>query len=643
MTDKTLDWHQQADFKQHSHADWRDAVDKLLAGADFTNTLVSSTLDNIEIQPLYQQDVTAPFISRGTRPWSIQQTYHTGSLESTNRQILSDLSDGVNSIELEFATTGLDQTDNESGIACYNLEDLAQLLNGVHTEMVQISLTPGSKNRLTGALLLAYYRQQHTAPEQLQCAFNIDPLKSLALSGHCATSALSGLEQYASYCANQLPNATSLCIDSSVYHNAGCTEAQEIAYTLATTVEYLRSLQSLTADEAFSQMRYRIALDSDFFLNVAKLRAVRELLRQIKAHCNAKPAITIIEAVSGIRALTTLDSATNILRISTQTAAAMTGGANGFNCTPYNQLTAATDKAQRLARNTHHMLIEESGLLNVDDPARGSGYVEALTKSLCESAWHLFQTIESAGGMHKALESGLVAGQIKQSCKKRSDALAAGDATMIGVTTFADLEETPQAAGTIKSNAIKSTHSTDQKDSIASVVSLVDVLSEGGSTLEYQHHLQAKASSTPLDYYRDAELFEKFRLRSQNYQTSNSKLPEATLITIGEQKDYSARAGFCKNFLGVAGIKTQLVDLNTALHANESDRAQLMILCSSDNHYLDNAEKIASQEVFKNLWLAGNNPKVLSQLGSSISESIHLRANKTDLLEKALTLLGVPA
>ncbi len=654
MTENTQDWHQNTDFTQHSHKDWRHAVDELLAGAAFEKMLVSSTFDDIKIQPLYQQNKDAPFIGRGETPWSIQQSYFTGTIEEVNHQILSDLSAGVNSVELMLAITREETANKQSALPCYSAEDVARLLAGVHMEMIQLSLSPGSVNRLTGALLLAYCHRQKTAPENLHCALNIDPLKSLAETGLCPDAAIATLAQYASYCANQFPNVTSLCVDSNTYHNAGCTDAQEIAYCLATTVEYLRSMQSLTVDTALSQIRYRVALDSDFFLNVAKLRATRELLRQVQESCGAKPATsrsatTQIDAVSGARALTTLDSATNILRLSTQTAAAMAGGANGFNCTAYDHLTGTSTKAQRLARNTHHILIEESGLLNVDDPTRGSGYIEAMTQQLCESAWSLFQKIESAGGMQKALTSGLIAEQISQSCQKRTTALSTGESTIVGVTAFADIQEPPSHAHTpgCVSNS-KHTDHNSSAESPASVVALVNSLSEGGTTLEHLHHCSGKITSKALEAYRDAELFEQLRLRSHAYETANGDYPEVTLLTIGSHKDFSARTGFCKNLFAVAGIKTTLAEFDSVLQANTTNGNRLFVLCSSDKLYLDNIEKIASLETIDNnknkgtLWIAGNNPKVLSRLGDSISESIHLRCNKIEALNNALTLIGVP-
>lgn len=641
MTEKTNNWHQNSEFNPASFADWRDSAGKILKGADFDKTLVSKTLDGITIQPLYEQAADAPFIGRSGQSWSIQQSYSEGAIEKINQRILADLADGLTNIELSLAAS-----ENEPALACYNADELEHLLTDVQAQMIELSLTPASDNRLTGALLLAYYYRQKIAPQDVRCALNIDPLGTQAATGQCSKRALQDMPQFVSYCDNQFPNATSLMVDSSVYHNAGCTEAQELAYVLATTVEYLRALGTLNADTACKQIRYRIALDSDFFLNVAKLRAARELIGQLQQHCGATQTHCVIDAVSGIRSLTTLDASVNILRASTQAAAAMAGGANGFNCAPYDQLTGSSEKTQRIARNTHHILIEESGLLNVDDPARGSGYIEELTQELCKSAWQLFQAIESAGGIHDALASGLINEQITQTVDKRVDDISHGKSTIVGVTEFPDLNETPAQIDKTATDSI--TASTGEKHNSApsvSVTALISALSEGESILDYQSYNSAPVVSVPLQIFREAQLFEELRLRSGQYKNENGKLPEVTLLALGSRQDYAARTGFCKNFFAVAGIDTKTVEVSDSTQATDlANKNPLVVICSSDKRTLEDVNIVSGIVHKNNLWIAGNNADVLSALKSSgVSQSIHLRSDKLMLLKEALTILGVSA
>ena len=646
MTENTRTWHQDSTFPPHTDHDWRTSVDQLLRGADFNKALVSKTLDGIEIQPLYQQMPDAPFCGRGDSTWNIHQTYRSGSLSDTNKNILSDLSDGLTSIELALPMTN---SSADSTLPCYTVSDLEHLLTDVRPEMIELSLAPDSDNRLTGTLLLAWFYQQKIAPVDVRCALNIDPLGTQANNGTCAKPALNELTQFAIYCGNHFPNASSVCVDSSVYHNAGCSEAQELAFLLATSVEYLRALQTLDTDLAFDQMRFRIALDNDYFLNVAKLRAARELIRQIKQNCGATDSTITIDAVSGTRTITTLDSSVNILRNTTQASAAMTGGANGFNCTPFDQLTGSTEKAQRLARNTQHILIEESGLLNINDPARGSGYVESLTSDLCQSAWQLFQEIETSGGMHKSLEQGIIATQVETSCQARLNALGTGKSPMIGVTDYPDLSEPPECseaveqASTTQKEKRATTTKDDAKSDSTSVPALVGALSEGGSTLDFKSYARSTVTSEPLTQFRDSQVFEQLRHRSQTYKNNNSVPPTVTLITLGEKKDYAARVAFCKNFFAVAGIETNAIDLKATKNSSDLKSTDLVVLCSGDKQYLQEAAAICNFNQTANLWIAGNNKEVLSEMeAANISECVHLRSDKLNLLNKALSILGVP-
>ncbi len=643
MTEKKTDWHQNSPFESSGYTEelWLDSVERALNGADFNDTLVSRTLDGIDIQPLYTQNAEAPFHSRGAKEWSIQQSYNEGSISDVNKQILSDLGGGLTAVELAL-TSQLASTY----LPCSNVEDLEQLLKGVHPQMIELSLQPSAENTVNGALVLAYYYRQKIAAEHIRCALNIDPLATLAATGSTAEKPLSDIAQFASHCANQFPNVSSLCADSSVYHNAGCSEAQELAYLLSTTVAYLREQTehpqaAIDIDTAFRQIRFRLALDNDYFLSVAKLRATRELISQVASHCGAKDPKIIIDTITSNRSLSGLDPATNILRTSTQAAAAMAGGANGYNCAAYDSLSGKSTKANRLARNTHHILIEESGLLKVDDPARGSGYIESMTQSLCEAAWAIFQELETDGGMHQALLNGTVREQINKARVNRTEALSSGESAVVGVTDYPNLDDqVPEASTTTTKNLLKEVQPEASK---ISVTALIGALSDGENTLSFNTaYCQFSTVTAPIDSFRDAEVFEKLRARSDQYKINKGELPTAKLICLGTQRDYGARATFCKNFFAIAGINAELVERkNYVASANKEDKNQLLVICSSDKYYLSDATQVCESLTGQPLWIAGNHPKATLGLDKhGVTEKIHLGCNRVKLLDAALTLLG---
>jgi len=600
-------------FSQH---DWRTSTEKLLGDTGFDDALVTDTFDGIEVQPLYTQHADAPFYSRGSSEWEICQAYCSDNTEHTNQQILSDLNEGVGTIELML-------TSQNATSACDKVTDLERLLKGVHPKMIRLSLTPSTDNTLYGPLLLAYYYRQKIATEDVNCALNIDPIGLQARTGLSANSQLDQINTIAEHCCNHYSNVSSLCADSSVYHNAGSTEAQEIAFLLATTVDYLRALKSIDVESAFKQLRFRLALDSDYFQSIAKLRAARELLNQVATGCGASSAQIFIDTITGTRSMTALDMSVNILRTSTQAAAAMAGGASGYLCEAYDSLTDNSVTARRLARNTHHILKEESGLLNVNDPARGSGYIESLTASLCSSAWDLFQKIESNGGMQQSLQSGFIHQQIKKARSKREQAVATVSQAVIGVSQYPDIKE----------KVITTKHVTNQNppnestSTPPSITAFVGALADGDSISNFQTETTGKRASQPVTPYRDSMVYEQLRYRSSAWLEANNNRPKVSLLTIGSKKDYAQRVAFCKDFFATAGIEITV----TSFEDNAPPAMPLAIICSSDDHYISNAQLIK--------WIAGNNPKVLSLLKENIT-AIHLRCDRPALLDQALSLMG---
>ena len=625
-------WDQNSAFDSDSYSaeQWQTAVEQVLKGSDFSDALVTSTLDDIKIQPLYQQEADAPAYTRGNDQWSIHQVFCTGTLGDNNSRIIADLADGLTSIEL---TLSAQKSDN--ALPCHTIAELDHLLTGVFPQMIELSLTPGSDNRLCGALVLAWYYHQKIAADQIRCALNWDPLGALATSGHSSKSVFESIEQLASHCTQHFPNSTSLCADTSVYHNAGCTAAQELAFMLATSAEYLRRLPSLSIGAALQQIRYRVALDADFFNSVAKLRSARELINQVATHCGATDINTKIDAVGGSRSFALLDPSVNILRNTTQNFAAMVGGANGFVGTPYEGKKEPSALASRLTRNTHNILIEESGILNVHDPMRGSGYIESLSAELSSAAWSLFQQIESEGGMLEALKSGFIQRFTDDAAKQRGNELSHGRSVMVGVTEYPDLNE---AADQLQFSSPPNSTSVTA-DSATSVSALIGALSEGESTVAHSssnHNFDITAD--PVHAYRDAEVFEQLRVRSNSHKEAYGQPPTLTIVTLGELAEYAARADYCKRFFAIAGIETKV----TSLEQYTSHSDSLVLLCASDKRYDAQASGACASIKSDQIWIAGNQPELVKQLaGHGVTNKIHLGCDRITLLEKALTALGV--
>ena len=215
--------------------------------------------------------------------------------------------------------------------------------------------------------------------------------------------------------------------DGRVIHDAGGSEVQELAFVLATGVAYLRALEGagVALDEARNMIYARLSADADQFLTLAKFRALRLLWAQVEQSCGLAPKPLFIAADTAWRMLTQRDPYVNMLRATVATFSGGLGGANAIAVLPHTLALGLPDAfARRAARNTQLVLLEESNLAKVSDPAAGSGGIETLTQQLCEAAWSLFQEIEKAGGVFAALEQNLIQHKIAAMRKVRETNIA---------------------------------------------------------------------------------------------------------------------------------------------------------------------------------------------------------------------------
>ena len=232
--------------------------------------------------------------------------------------------------------------------------------------------------------------------------------------------------------------------DGRVIHDAGGSEVQELAFVLATGVAYLRALEGagVALEDARGMVYARLSADADQFLTMAKFRALRLLWARIEQACGLAPKPIFIAADTAWRMLTQRDPYVNMLRATMATFSAGLGGANAITVLPHTLALGLPDPfARRVARNTQLVLLEESNLAKVSDPAAGSGGIEALTQQLCEAAWSLFQEIEKAGGVFAALEQNLIQRKVAATRAAREANIARRKEVLTGASEFPNLHE----------------------------------------------------------------------------------------------------------------------------------------------------------------------------------------------------------
>src|SRR5438445_2772378 len=412
MTNTTDDLSLAADFAPATYDDWRNLVDGVLKGAPFEK-LVGKTYDDIKIDPIYPRAKGAsPVVGRAAAaPWQIMQRIDHPDAAQANAQALHDLENGATGLTLVFAGAngahgfGLDPS----------AEAIEKILDGIFIDAgIGIELQIGPQSRMAAIHVAEYIKRKGLSPAACDIRFGLDPLGACAVWGFspyawaeivpAVTSASKGLAAM----GFRGPLAAA---DGRVIHDAGGSDVQELAFVLACGVAYLRAIEQsgIALEDAQGMVYARLAADADQFLTLAELRASRLLWARVEQTCGLTPKPLFIAADTAWRMLTQRDPYVNMLRATMATFSAGLGGASAITVLPHTLALGLPDPfARRAARNTQLVLLEESNLAKVSDPAAGSGGIETLTKQLCEAAWALFQEIEKAGGLFASLEQSLI-------------------------------------------------------------------------------------------------------------------------------------------------------------------------------------------------------------------------------------------
>lgn len=586
-------------------AAWRELARASLRGKPL-DSLSTSHLDGFRLPPIgFPDDAPMDAGWPGFAPrrrgasaadgwvgWDLRSIHDAPTPETARSEILEDLRGGVSSIELRLA-----KREGGVGLLLRSVDDLDDALGGVDLGIAPIALDAGDAFREAAAVLLALWRRRGVDPRDRLGAFNADPLGEAARTGFLDPGGLERLAQLASVVAERSPGITCARADGSPYHDAGASDAQEVACTLATAVAYLGQLleAGLPVIAALRQISLRCSLDGDYLTGLAKIRALRELWARIgeatlehQGLAEDVPA-TRIEAIPGRRGLSRIDPWTNLLRVGSAMLGAALGGAQTLITLPASDALGIGSRslARRLARNLQLLLAEEAHLHRVIDPAGGSWALETLTDRLADAAWESFQTIEAEGGMLVGLREGRVQRTIAETAARRKDRLARRREVLVGVNDFASAEDDAPMAPDPTAPPER-----EPADSAARHRSLDD-LSEAlgaGSTIELGP-APSPVALAQLPFERAAAPFERLR-RETRERLGDER--QVVLAKLGDPRDWSGRLAFSHALLAVAGLEgieaepcdrpEQLADA-LARAGGRADRA--VIVCSSDARYAD--------------------------------------------------------
>lgn len=593
------------EFPEATMAQWQDLVAGVLRKSgrlpeDFSGApeskLVTRTYDGIEIQPLYTaEDVPGdigfpglpPFV-RGARAeghvstgWDIRQRFAGTDARAVNRAILADLEGGVTSIWLSVPP-----------------ESLADALNEVYLGLAPVVLDAGADYEAAADTLLELLAE--IPASEAVATLGADPIGLAARTG--APVPVEPAATLAARVAAKYPKIRTIVADGLPFHEAGGSDAQELGALVATGVAYLRALTAagLDVEAAAGQIEFRIAATADQFSTIAKLRAARRLWARVGEVCGFRGAMRQ-HAVTSPAMLTRRDPWVNMLRTTVACFAAGVGGADAVTVLPFDAAIGQSDAfSARIARNTHAVLLEESRLAGVVDPAGGSWYVEKLTDDLAHAAWAEFTAIEAEDGIVASLASGELAARLASTWEKRSKRLATRRDPLTGVSEFPNLAEKPVTR--------------------APALSTV----EGG-----------------LPRHRYAEGFEALRDASDAYLAEHGKRPHVFLVPLGTVAQHTARVQFATNLFQAGGIDVVNIGPGGDYACEFVDAGSgVACICGTDTAYADEAaswaetlHKIGAKAVF----LAGKP----NDAYGDITRYVFAGCDALDVLTSLHALLGV--
>jgi methylmalonyl-CoA mutase len=564
------------DFPPAEEAAWKALVEEALKGAPFA-ALRSKTYDGIAVEPLYPRaQETQPIPGRAAgMPWSVMQRIDHADAKAANAQILDDLNNGANGIALVF-----EGAIGDHGYALSaNGTAISAALDEVYLDAgVAVDLDLGLQSKDAAGLLATLVKARAIAPKATTIRFGLDPLSAIALAG---TSPLPWkdiaalLAALVSDLGAQGFAGPFAAADGRVIHAAGGSEAQELAFALASALAYLRALEQggIALEDARGMIYFRLAADQDQFLTIAKFRAIRKLWARIEEACGLEPRPAFIAAETAWRMMTKRDPHGNIVRGTIAALGAAAGGADAVTVLPFSAALGLPDAfARRIARNTQSILIEESNIHRVADPAAGSGAIEALADALSEVAWGLFQAIEREGGAARALQTGSIQQGVAKVRAAREANVARRKDTLIGTSDFPDLAE-----GQIEVLALP--------------------------------RLAALATNErALAPIRLAEPFERLRDKSDQHLAKHGARPKVFLACLGSAADFNARASFAKSLFESGGIEAVEGNGGNLAKRFKESGAKLACLCSSDKVYereAAGAAKALTEAGAKRIYLAG--------------------------------------
>lgn len=674
------------EFEIPTYDAWREACIELLKGADFNKKMLTKTPEGITFEPMYFHNTTEEILPKNSYPgmgdfvrgatpngyvksaWGVAQACDETFPAENNELLKHEIDKGstIYNIQLDCATKkNVDARNCEKpgkgGVSLTTPEDVEILLKDLKLDKYPLYVYAGASSAPILALIVAAIKKNGGDISKLRGFVGANPIGELAANGELNQSLEKLYDEAAAVAKWAIKNAPELktfMVKSDVFSNGGANDVQEIAYTLSAAVAYIRALleRGLTIDEAAEQIMFGVSVGANFFMQVAKLRAIRPIWAEIvkafggsekvqRIHVHARPALFF---------KTVYDPYVNMLRNTSEIFSAVVGGLDSFENAPFDEPIRKGDEfSRRIARNMQIILQEEFGMLQPIDPAGGSWAVETLTKQIKEKIWAEFQTIEGKGGIVAALKEGYPQEQISFVLADRLKAVASRRDRIVGTNMYANMTEERLDARAenfaenkkARTEAIdKYLQTVDAKDALAKIdaanfETVIDAAASGATIAEIRNALGTGDSEKvkTIGSHRLAEKFEELREATEKFKAEKNDNVKIFLANMGPIPQHKARADFTTGFLQVGafevlgnnGFKT----VEDAAAAAKESGADAVVICSTDATYPEIVPALAPKlhEVLPNatVYLAGTAPAELVETykNAGIDDYINIRSN----------------
>ena len=657
-----------SEFPPVARSAWEEKIRADLKGKPL-ESLVWHTMEGFDVAPFHTAEDLPnldalhalpgafPYV-RGTlpegAPAAIRTDIAVADVSEANRLARRAVAMGADALGFR-----LDVRDGHvHGVPVQSLDDFARLTEGLPLDEVPLHLMAGRASLPLLAMWLHAARARGITPDRLRGSVAHDPLGAFARTGSLVHGAAFDATARALADARTLaPHVRLLACDASVYHDAGASTTQTLAFSLANASEYFSELteRGFSVKEIAERLHFIVPVGVSYFMSIAEFRALRMLFaRLVEAYApEVKEAgRAFLHAEGSRRHLTAYDHHVNLLRNTTEAAAALIGGCDTLGLPPHDAPFGRPDAfSHRMARNAPLILKHEAYLDRVVDPAAGSYYLEVLTDSLARAAWELFRAVEARGGMIAAMREGFVAEQIAETRRKRDRAVAERREVFVGTSIYPDLDERILDAVEAAPTGVPLTEARGVPVGEASLGALTRALEAGAVLADLLAEPTAEPPMTApkLEAHRGAEPVERLRLRTERFAREKGRTPAVFLLPLGDPAVRSARAAFARNFFGCAGFAVhehlgfETPDEGAA--AALASGAEIVVVCAPDADYpavVPALRRRLDAAGARPLLVVAGRPDALPEgLAESVDGFIHAGADVLATLEAFQTRLGI--